>query len=260
MINLIISLILGIGVGIVCAMFVFESVGAAVAVGIVVFLASQIILNRIMSKKVQTIMMEAQAIMQDLGQIKSQDTLKRMMPKIIDRAVAKFSEAYHYGMFQFGVTKILNGQIGSLYYMGQRFEEAEPYLSKAFLQQTEAQAMYACCLYRKQKFDEMKVAFDKALRLAQRKPLIFNMYAWCLTQQKDINGAIRVLNQCKAFNPKDEVTLKNLDMLKNSNTMKMTSYGAEWYQYFLEAPDAKAIQQLQQMRMGSPFATHQRHR
>lgn len=259
MINLIVSLLLAGGIFALCSQFLFDSVAASVIVSILAFFVSMILLNRHFGKKVQAIIHESQVEMQELSKIQSPETLKRMMPKIMDKTIEILNKGYKYEHFMFSVTQTINGQIGVLYYIQKKFEEAEPYLKNSLFMNGQAQGMYACILYKKHDLDGMKKQFDKTLKFARKDVLLWHVYAWCLEQEKDTDGAIEVLNQCLLFNARSEVTKENLDHLKKKQSIDMSSFGEAWYQFMLEQPTAQAVQSMtQQRRIGSPFARHVR--
>ena len=259
MINLIISILLAGGCFALCSQFLFDSVAAAVAVSIIVFFVAMIFLNRSVGKKVQAIIQESQEEMKELSKIQSPETLKRMMPKIMDKTVEILNKGYKYEHFMFSVTQTINGQIGTIYYIQKRFEEAEPYLKNSLFVNAQAQGMYACILYKKHDLEGMKKQFEKALKFARRDVLLWHVYAWCLEQEKDTDGAIEALNQCLLFNARSEATKGNLERLKKKQSIDMSSFGEAWYQYMLEQPTAQAAQAMAQARrIGSPFARHVR--
>ena len=259
MINLIVSLLLAAGTWVLCATCFFDSVWSGCFPAIIVFVLSLAISNKMIAKKVQAIILESQTQMKELGKIQSQETLKRMMPKIMDKTIEILNKAYKYEYFQFSVTQTINAQIGTLYYIQKRFDEAEPYLKNSIFLNGTALGMYACILYKKNDIDGMKKQFKKALRFAQRDVLLWHVYAWCLDQNKDQDGAIEILNQCLIFNAKSDTTKENLNRLKNGQHIDMAPFGEQWYQYMLEQPTAQAIQAMGQGRkLASPFARHVR--
>lgn len=270
MFTFIISLFAAIAVGVVCAKFVLSSVVGSVFIGILVFFTLVILISRAVGKKVQAIMQEAQIEMQELAKIQSPETRKRLMPKIMEKAVDIFKKAYKYQHFQPMLAQNINGQIGSIYYIQKRFEEAEPYLARTFMLNGAAIVMHACILYRNKDYKAMKDAFERAVKYSPKQPVLWNVYAWCLLQtEAGVDGAIEVLNRSLVFNKSDEITKTNLDLLKNKGKMKMADFGESWYQFLLEDPTAQEMQkmaqlqkdaQIQMSKMGSPFAKHARRR
>ncbi|MBQ1924502.1 MAG: hypothetical protein II180_00120 [Proteobacteria bacterium] len=268
MFTFLISLIAAIAVGVVCAKFILSSVVGSVFIGILVFFVLVILISRSVGKKVQAIMQEAQLEMKELAKIQSPETRKRLMPKIMDKAIDIFKKAYKYQHFQPMLAQNINGQIGSIYYIQKRFDDAEPYLAKTFMLNGSAIVMHACILYRKKDYKAMKDEFERAVKFSPKQPLLWNVYAWCLMKSdSNVDGAIEVLNRSLVFTRNNEITKTNLDLLKNKGTMKMAEFGEEWYQFLLEEPTAQELQKLAQLqkeaqmqmsKMGSPFAKHMR--
>lgn len=255
MINLIVSILVAAGIWFCCVSLLFDSVWAGILPALIAFFIALVLLNRHTGKKIQAILQASQEEVQELSKIQSPETLKRMMPKIMDKAIEILNRGYKYEHFMFSVTQTLNGQIGSLYYIQKRFDDAEPYLKNSLILNGAAQSMYACILYKKHDLESMKKQFEKTLKFTRKDPLLYHIYAWCLEQEKDTDGAIAVLNQCLLFNPKSEVTKENLNRLKTRQTLQMSSFGEQWYQYMLEQPSAQAVQSMAQARrMASPFA------
>jgi len=205
-------------------------------------------------------MQEAQLEMQELSKIQSPETRKRMMPKIMDKAIESFNKGYKYQYFQVGLAGNLNAQIGTLYYVQKRFDEAEPYLSRAFMLNGAAIAMHACIMYNKKDYKAMQASFERAVKFSPKQSILWNTYAWCRMQAGDSNEAINILNRAAVFIPNDQITKANLDLLKNNGKMRMSDFGEAWYQFLLEEPSMQELQKLAQAaKLGSPFAKNVRH-
>ena len=236
MINLILSLIIG-AAGWVASAFIFDSVWTGIIPFIVLTLITLVVLNRMTAKKISAIMAQFQSIAQNIPTLPSEQARKNQL----DKAIEVIKKGYAYKNYQFFLEQQLNSQIGSIYYMQKKFDEAEPYLKDSFLQPGTARAMYGCLLFKKKKEKEMNEQFEKAVKLDQRTPLLYNVHAWCLNELKKRDEAIAVLNTCLARNPGDKNTQDNLDLLKNSGKMKMKCYELQWYQFMLEEPPRQMI-------------------
>ncbi len=240
MINLIISLLIG-AASWGLSLLIFDSPMSGIIPFIICTLLSMVILNRITSRKVNAIINEGMQMMQNIQSLPSEQARINLCDKCIDT----LKKGYAYKNYVFFLKQQLNAQIGSIYYATNRHKEAEPYLANAFVRQAEAVCMYACLLYQKKDYDGMTAQFEKALKFSPKKPMLWNIYAWCLLKSKKRDEAISVLNRCLTANPADKPTMDNLDLLKNSGAMKMRDYYHEqWYQFMLEKPNAMELQKM----------------
>ncbi len=246
MINLILSILAG-AAGWGLSLLIFESVWAGIIPFFIFFIVAMIVLNRITSKKVMPIFKNAQEMAMNL------QTLPTMQARInlLDKIVEEFKKAYKYKNYQLFLEQQINSQIGPIYYAQKKFDEAEPYLAKSFIQNWQAQTMYACVLFKKKKFDAMKIQFEKTLKLTRKEPLIWNMYAWCLLENKEKDAALEVLNRGKLNCPSDKITLENVDLIKNKGKIKMKDFKEQWYQFMLE--DMPAAQMPRNSQQLDPF-------
>ncbi len=236
MINLIVSLVAGALAWVLCS-FIFVSPWTGIWFFVPVVLVVFVAMNRRTTKKIQAIMKNVEEILLNAQKMSSEAARAHAM----DKAVERLKTAYSLKNYQFALASNIDAQIGTLYYMQSRFKEAEPYLSRAFAQNGTAVAMYGCLLYRRDDIEGMKRAFEKATKFSRKQPLLFNLYAWCLTQKNRRDEAIGVLNACLASNPGDQTTKDNLDLLKNSGKVKMRGYNMQWYQFLLEKPPAQQL-------------------
>ena len=236
MINLIISILIG-AAGWVASAFIFDSIWTGIIPFFIFGIVSFFLLNRRTANKLKVIMSRFQTMMENIQKIPSEQAKKNQ----IEKAINVLKEGYAYKNHQFFLKQQLNSQLGSIYYMQKKFDEAEPYLKDSFIQPGTPRAMYACILFRRKKEDEMIKQFELAVKLDRRTPLLWNVYAWCLNELKKRDEAIAVLNRCLANNAGDKTTQDNLNLLKNSGKVKMKSYEMLWYQFLLEDPPRQMI-------------------
>ena len=240
MINLIISLLIGAAAwGL--SLLIFDSPMSGIIPFIIFTLLAMMVLNRITGRKVTAIINEAMQMMQNVQKLPSEQARLNLC----DKCIEVLKKAYAYKNYSFFLEQNINAQIGTLYYATNRPKEAEPYLANSFPRQAEAICMYACLLYKRNDYDGMKAQFEKALKFTKNKPMLWNVYAWCLLKSKKREEALLVLGRCLAANPGDKPTQDNLDLLRNSGAMKMRDYyGEQWYQFMLEKPSAMDIQRI----------------
>ena len=240
MITLIISLAIG-AVAWVGSSFLFSSVAAGIVPFLVFFVASMILITRKMTRKVMAIMKKGEEIMQNVAKLPSEQARTHML----DKAVDEIKKGYAYKNYVFFLEPQLNAQVGQIYYVQRRFDEAEPYLANSFPQQSMSVCMYACLLFRRKDEAGMVAAFEKAFKYTRRAhPVLWNLYAWCMYELKGRDAAIAVLNRGVIDNPNDKITHDNLNALKNSEKGKvnMRGFNELWYQFWLDDMPMQSLQ------------------
>ncbi|RAL23778.1 hypothetical protein DL240_06390 [Lujinxingia litoralis] len=195
--------------------------------GLIVFVGLYIYLARRSMKAVQDIVGRAQTDLQ---------------ANRIDRGIEILKEAYAVGKWQFFVTSQVDGQIGTVLYMSQRFDEAEPFLKRSFKRNWVSRAMLGTLLYKRKRYDEMEKVFEEAVLANKKEALLWNIYAYCMWKSGQRDKAIKVLNRATEKLENDERTEKNLKALQNNRKMKMRGWNLMWYQFHLDRPPAQRQQ------------------
>jgi tetratricopeptide (TPR) repeat protein len=227
MYNLLISLAAGLVTTIIFGLIFGQgawSIVYGIVPGVLVLLGVYIWLARRSLKQIQALGEAAQTQLQGRN---------------IDGAVEIFKQGYPVGKWQFLVKPQLDAQIGTIYFVAQRFDEAEPYLKGAFAKNWTARAMLGVLYYKRRKFDEMEQVFENAAAANKKEALFWNVYAYCLWKSKQRDKAIDVLNRAVDALDGHEVTEKNLAALKNNRKMKMRSWNQLWYQFHLDRMPAQ---------------------
>ena len=173
---------------------------------------------------------------------------EQLQAQNIDQAVDILKNAYPLGKWQFLVKSQVDGQIGTILFTAQRFDDAEPYLKRAFSKNWVAKAMLGVYYYKNQKYDKMREAFEEGVTANKDKPLLWNIYAYCLWKSRNRSDAIDVLNRALEKNENDEKTKQNLNALKNNSKMKMRGWGNMWYQFHLDRPPQQQMGRQVQFR------------
>lgn len=197
--------------------------------GLLALVITYVILARRTMNQVQQIVTRAQKYIQGQN---------------IDKGVEVLNEAFPLGKWQFFVEAQVHAQIGSVYYMARRFDDAHPHLKKAFKKSWSARAMLGTLHYKRNNYERMEDVFEEAVTANKKKPLLWNLYAYCLWKSGQRDKAIDVLNRAIDKLDSDEKTEKNLDALKNNRKMKMRGWGHQWYQFHLDTHPAQR-QQMQ---------------
>ncbi len=195
--------------------------------GMIGFGIAYFILARRSMKQVQGIFTRAQR------QLQSQN---------IDQGIEILKEAYDLGKWQFFVKAQVDAQIGSVLYMAQRFDEAEPFLKRAFKKNWTARAMLGTLYYKRKKYKEMETVFEEAVKANKKESLLWNLYAYCMWKSGQRDKAIDVLNRAVDKLGEEKRTKKNLKALKNGRKMKMRNWNMTWYQFHLDRPPAQRQQ------------------
>jgi hypothetical protein len=84
----------------------------------------------------------------------------------------------------------------------------------------------------------MEKSFEVAVDAGKKESLMWAAYAWCLTQNKESEKAIKVLARGVEANPSDEKLKKALAALQNDKRLKMSPWEPMWWQLGLEQPVA----------------------
>ncbi len=189
--------------------------------GIIAFVSTFFVLARRVMKQVEAIVLAAQPELQNRN---------------VERAVDIMKTAYPLAKWQFLLHAQIDGQIGTLLFAAQKFDDAEPFLLRSFKRNWVPRAMLATLYYKRKRHDEMKQVFEEAVEANKKQALLWNVYAYCLWKQNKRSEAIEVLNRAIAHVPDDEKTTRNLKALQNDRKMKMRGWNMQWYQFHLDKP------------------------
>ncbi len=232
MYNLLISLLCSTAVMIALIELAGQEPWVAGVASMLVFAVVYILMMRTIMKKFGALMEEAQ---RDVQANRS------------DRAVQVMKSAFKYSPWQLYIKQQVNAQIGSILYLKREFNEALPYLEKAFVRHWVAMAMLAITYMKKSKPQKMAETFEKATSAAKKEPLIWALYAFCLDKSGERSKAIGVLEKGLKKNSGNEELLENLALLQSGKKMKMKGFGDMWYQFHLEKPGAIIKKQTKAM-------------
>ncbi|MBZ4422067.1 M48 family metallopeptidase [Myxococcus sp. RHSTA-1-4] len=229
MYNLLISLAVGIVVALLVKLAGF-SLWAGLIPGIIALVGTFVLLARRVAGRIQALMTVVQ---QDL---QSQPTNQKDAQAKVDRAVKTLEQGLVYDKWQFLVGPEIHAQIGMLKYMVKDLDGAKAHFDKASARNYMAKAMQGAMYYQRKDFPAMKAAFEAAVKSGKKESIVWAVYAWCLLQNKEKDGALRVLARGVEENPKDEKLKASLTQLQNDKRLKMKPYEPMWWQFGLEAP------------------------
>lgn len=195
-------------------------VGYGIVPGLLFFFGTFFFLARRVMKQVEAIVQSAQPELQN---------------RKIERAVDIMKTAYPLAKWQFLLRSQIDGQIGTILFAAQKFDDAEGFLERSFKRNWVPRAMLAVLHYKKKKHDEMKEVFEEAVVANKKQALLWNIYAYCLWKMNNRDEAIEVLNRA-IEHVTDEKTERNLKALQNNRKMKMRGWNMQWYQFHLDKP------------------------
>lgn len=245
MYNIIISVVLALVTYLILAFAASLPWWIAAIAAISVMLASFVLISRIIMKRVEAIMSGA---MKDLQT--QRVTSKEMQVQLVDRAIKEIHEALKYEKWQVYVGGQVNASIGMLYYIKRDFNNAFPYLQKGFFKNWVTMGMLGVYYLKKNKKDQMKETFEKAVLGSPKESLLWGLYAYCLCEAGDRDKAKEILERGLKKVATDEQLAMNLALLKEGKNMKMTGYGEMWYQFHLESAANIQKQQMASMTGG----------
>lgn len=215
--------------GVLLGNFWFGIVPGIIA-GVATFWFVSVRVNKLLQAKIA----EVQSI------LTPKNPMKPGKPRV-DDAVKVLREARALGRWQPFIGRSMDEQIGMLYFMVERYDEARPFLNAASPRNWMASAMRAVMLHRQKKTTEMKAVFEAAVKHTKKESLLWNLYAWCLLDANDRAGAVVVLGRAMEHVGTDERTQRNRDRVSNGKEMKMQGWAEMWYQFRLETPPMQSV-------------------
>ncbi len=204
--------------------------GESVVPGVIVAAIAYFVLARRTFKRVEGVFAEASNHLQT-------------MPPRIDAAIATMQQAYAFAPYQFGVRSQIDTQIGVMFYLQQEFNKALPYLEKSLkFGHWLGGAMLGVLYYKKKNNEQMKQTFDLVTRKAKKQGLVWNLYAYLLSQIGENDRAQAVLAQGVKETKGDAKVAESLLAMQNGKKIKMKGYKEQWYQFHLERPPTQYAQ------------------
>lgn len=229
MINLALSLLVGAlaAVAVVLAHF---PIWAAIVPAVILFVVTYLLLARRISNKVQAIVSQAQK------ELSVQPANERDKKARVERGIKLLEQGLAYDKWQFLVGSELHAQIGMVHYMVKNYDQAMPHLLKANARNYMAKAFQGALYYQRKDYKAMEKAFEAAVAAGKKEAIVWAVYAWCLSQLKEREKAIRVMARAVEKNPSDEKLKSGMSALQNDKRLKMRPYEPMWWQFGLESP------------------------
>jgi tetratricopeptide (TPR) repeat protein len=230
MINLLLSLAAGAAVAILVKVLGFSLI-AGIIPGTIVFLAIFVVLGRRSFMQLQAVV---QAVQAELSGMSPTNKKEQAVKK--DKAISLLENALPLGKWQFLMEGEIHGQIGMIKHLFKDSDGALASFEKASQRNYFAKAMQASIYFQKKEYSKMGEAFELAVKHGNKESLMWAAYAWCLTQLKEDDKALRVLSRAVEANPSDEKLKKALSALQNDKRLKMSPWEPMWWQLGLENP------------------------
>jgi tetratricopeptide (TPR) repeat protein len=201
-----------------------HAISGLVVWGLGGFIVSFALLGRRATKRVEPLIAEAQKHLQAGRLEKSVETLK-----------AGFAFAKWHPL----LPAQLHAQIGILLYVAGKADDALPHLLQASRFVWVAPAMLGCYWFKKKEYQKMRPPFEKAVRSGKKESLSFTVYAYCLRESGDKDGAVGVVERGiealkKAKKTDDHRLEANLERLKAGKALKTENYREQWAQFRLD--------------------------
>jgi tetratricopeptide (TPR) repeat protein len=227
MLNLLLSLAIGLAVAAAIRFGTDFGWVAAIAPGLVAATAAYLLLARRTWKRLETIF----------------DAMQReVQAQKLDRAVQTLERGFALAPWQFLVAAQLHSNIGILHYIRRDFDAALPHLEKSFARNWIARGMLAVSRYRKRDLTGMREVFEGAVKASKKEGMIWSVYAWVLEKEGQHEDAISVLSRAVSANPADEKLKASLQALQNGKKLKLGKvYGEQWFQFHLEQPPPQFV-------------------
>lgn len=229
MFNILISVAVGVLLTLILKLVGFSFL-AAILPGVLALLGTFILLARRIAVKVQALVTAAQK------ELSVAPATPREQKQRVEKAIKILEEGLAYERWQILIGPEIHSQIGMIKYMVKDLEGAQSHFAKANPRNYMAMAMQAALYYQKKDFPKMESTFELAVKNGRKEGLVWAAYAWCLSQQKEKEKALKVMARAVENNPSDEKLKAGLTALQNDKKLKMKAYEPMWWQFGLEQP------------------------
>lgn len=260
MLSIVIALVVGIGLQIGLHRFTEMGVFWSVGLGVLGFLGVNALINVLLKKSLEAAFMVVQNhivekqqyltrkvnLMAGRATPKFQAEIEAEQAKAVREALSLLDGLQKFEKWNFMVRRQTNTIRAQFHYQLKEYDMADKYFEHSLLFDPLVLAMQMARCYKKNEMEQVKKLFNKGTRRFkdEKGVLIYALYSWILVQQKDIDGAIQVLNQAKT-RAENDVLKQNLENLRNGHANRFSNAGLndQWYALALEAP------RMQRMRM-----------
>jgi tetratricopeptide (TPR) repeat protein len=229
MLNVLIALAVGVVITVLIKVAGF-SIWAGVVPGVLAFIGSYIFLARRIALKVQALSKAAEK------ELSAQPNNQRERQQRIEKAIKLLEDGLVYDRWQFLIGSEIHAQIGMIHYVAKDYPQAEVHLAKANARNFMARALQAALYYQRKEYDRMERSFESAVKSGKKEAVVWAAYAWCLSQLKEKEKAMKVMARAVEANPSDEKLKAGLTALQNDKKLRMKAFEPLWWQFGLEQP------------------------
>lgn len=209
-----------VAVALFTATFLAFDVISGLVIGLVGGVGVAVLLLRRTRKPIEAAMKEVEAHMKNQRFEKALAALEAMKPT---------------ARWQPGLQSSLEAQMGMVRYAHMReFEAARPHLEKSHAKVWQAWAMLGAAHFKKERWDEMRAVFEKAVKRNKKEAMLWLTYGYCEWRRGQKEHAQAVLTRGLKECPSDERLKSQLGALQNGKKMKMPPHDPEWLALHLE--------------------------
>jgi tetratricopeptide (TPR) repeat protein len=152
-----------------------------------------------------------------------------------EKAIGALESMRPLARWQPGLGGSIDAQIGMVRYAHMRdFEGARPHLERSHRKVWQAHAMLGAAHFKKERYDEMRAAFERGVSRNKKEAMLWLVYAYCEWKRGARDQAIAVLTRAQKACPSDERIKNQLGALKNGKKVKMPPHDPEWLALHLE--------------------------
>ena len=131
-----------------------------------------------------------------------------------------------------------------LYFMRRDNKNAKPNLQKASSLNWVAKGMLGVIYMHEKNITDMDKVFRNMVSSGKKEGLAWALYAYCLSKINKREDAIKILEEGnKKLKEVDDRIKSNILELRNGRKMRMKAFGDQWYQFMLEIPKKRMMQQ-----------------
>ena len=254
MLTIALGLAAGLLVGVLVSLVL--AVGWAIALGVVTFVATCILINLWIKKRMESLFLTVQQQV-EAGQDQLRRKINVMQTKMVgggkglQRRLEKEQAVGIRGAldsldairplhkWNFLAERQANTLRAQLHYQIKEFDEADKAFEKCLIMDPLTLAMSMARMHKKGQMDALEKAFRKGVKRHkdEKGTMLYALYSWILVKENRIDDAIAVLNDGKD-KTEDETLRTNWEHLVNGRVRRFSNapLGDEWYALHLEQP------------------------